>query len=80
MCISIITGLYGIPVLGTCCHDSELPVHINLRGVLGYKNDDHVMVERKVGEICKNANFDNITTDSVKNTVMPQDERQEGVP
>lgn len=80
MCTSINIGLYVIPVLQTCCHDSELPVHTYLRGVVGYKNDDHVMVERNVGEICQNVNFDNITTNSVKNTVMPQDERQEGVP
>jgi hypothetical protein len=80
VCISIITELYSIPVLGTCCHDSELPVHTILRGVVGYKNDDHVMIERDVGKSAKNANVDNITTNSVKNTVMTQDERQEGVP
>jgi hypothetical protein len=33
-----------------------------------------------LGKSAKNANFNNITTNSVKNTVMPQDERQEDVP
>jgi hypothetical protein len=33
-----------------------------------------------LGKSAKNANFDNVTTNGVKNTVMPQHERQEVVP